>query len=47
MHAGSWGGGWNLKGRDRWKDLGVHGRIMLELRCKGVDWGYILQDGRK
>lgn len=40
------GGGWNLKDRDQWKDLGVHRRIILEVRWKGVDWVYLLRIDR-
>jgi len=40
-------GVWNLKDRDHWKDLGLQGRIILELRCKSVDWVYLLQDRQK
>jgi len=39
-------GGWNLKDRDQWKDLGVHRRIILEVRWKGVDWVYLLRIDR-
>jgi hypothetical protein len=30
--------------KDRLGDLGVDGKIILRIRCKGVDWIHVAQD---
>jgi hypothetical protein len=32
-------------GRDNLEDLVIDGRIILSLRCEGVDWIHLAQDG--
>jgi hypothetical protein len=34
----------NLKLQDHSEDIGIDGKIMLEIRWEGVDWMHVAQD---